>query len=241
MRFAGVCLFFAASVAAQDARPAYEAASIKLNNSADGHTGTDGYQGRIMFENMPLQRLVAQAYQVSPFQVSGPAWLQSEHFDIVATYPPDAPGAARQRMLRTLLEDRFKLAVHKDSKEMPGYALVAAKNGFKLKPSEGGENDTRHTGGRIESLDAKNTTMATLAQLLARYTGQPVVDETAIAGTYNFQLRWSRDEQNAEPNPDAPPSIFTALQESLGLRLQAQKVPVEIVVVDRVERTPTEN
>jgi len=228
-------------MAAQDARPTYEAASIKLNNSADGHSGTDGYQGRIMFENMPLQRLIAQAYRVSPFQVSGPAWLQAEHFDIVATYPPEAPGTARQQMLRTLLEDRFKLAVHRDSKEMPGYALVPAKSGFKLKPSAGDGNDTHHTGGRIESLEAKNTTMATLAQLLARYTGQPVVDKTGIEGAYDFQLRWSREEQNSEPGPDAPPSIFTALQESLGLRLQAQKVPVEIVVVDRVERAPTQN
>lgn len=232
---------FAVSLAAQDAHPAYEAASIKLNNSGEGHTGTDGWRGRIVFTNMPLQRLIAQAYRVSPFQVSGPDWLASEHFDIVATYPPDAPNAARQQMLRTLLEERFKLAVHRESKEMPGYAMVTAKGGFKLTPSEPGDDDTQHSAGAVESLAARKTSMASLAALLSRYMGQPVVDRSGIEGVYDFELRWSRDDQSAERANDAPPSIFTELQEKLGLRLQAQKVPAEIVVVDSVERMPTEN
>jgi uncharacterized protein (TIGR03435 family) len=245
MRFAGLCLFLAASLAAQEARPAYEVASIKANNSADGHTGTDGWQGRIVFTNNSLRRLIAQAYRVSPFQVSGPDWLETVHFDITAKYPDDSSSADRQQMLRTLLEERFKLSTHRETKEMAGYALVPAKAGFKLTPVEKGENSTNHHSGRIESLDAKSTSMATLAELLSRFLTQPVIDRTGLEGVYDFSFRWGRDEQNAEhraePNSDAPPSIFTALQESLGLRLQAQKVPAEIVVVDKVERAPTEN
>lgn len=228
-------------MAAQDARPAYEAASVKSNNSGDGHTGVDGYQGRIVFTNMPLQRLIAGAYGIGPFQVEGPAWLASERFDVVATYAASSTPAERLQMLRGLLEDRFKLAVHRESKQEPGYALVAAKNGFKLKPAESGENETQHAGSRIQSLNAKKTSMATLAGLIARYMGQPVVDRTGIEGVFDFELRWSTDEAVAEAGADMPPSIFTALEESLGLRLQAQKVPVEIVVVDHVERTPTDN
>ena len=235
-------VLFAASMSAQESRPAYEAASIKLNNSADGHSGTDGYQGRIMFENMPLHRLIAAAYGVSPFQVSGPDWLQTERFDIVATYPPGTKREDRPLMLRTLLEDRFKLGVHRESKEMAGYTLVVAKSGFKLKPSDStGESDDTSHHGRIETVDAKKTSMTTLAALLARYLAQPVADKTGIEGQYDFSLRWSRGDQNAEPSSDAPPSIFTALQETLGLRLQAAKVPAEIVVVDSAQRMPTEN
>jgi len=231
--------------AGQEPRPAYEVASIKPNNSGDGHTGTDGYEGRVIFTNMPLVRLIADAYSVAPFQVSGSDWLAGEHFDITAKYPDGATPKDRARMLRTLLEDRFRLSVHREPKELSGYALVAAKGGFKLKAVGGdGDDSTHHTGGPVESLDAKRTSMKTLAALLSRYIGQPVSDQTSIAGAFDFQLRWSREdrvEAERRDSRDAPPSIFTALQESLGLRLQPQKVTVEMVMVDRVERAPTEN
>jgi uncharacterized protein (TIGR03435 family) len=240
----GLAALFAAGLQAQtpNPRPAFEVASIKPNNTASGHHGSDGSRGQIAFENMPLLRLIARAYDVQPFQVSGPDWLASEFFDIVAKYPAGATNEERAGMLRTLLEDRFKLAVHRESKEMPGYALVVAKSGFKLKPVDTGEHDTDHSGGRIQTLSAKATSMAFLADLLSRYLGQPVADRTGIEGVYNFEMRWSTDDQNADGAArDAPPSIYTALQENLGLRLASQKVPAEIVVVDRVERVPTDN
>jgi len=234
-------LFAASALGAQprDARPAYEVASIKLNNSASGSAGTDGSTGQIMFTNLSLQRLIAQAYQIAPFQVSGPGWLESEHFDIVAKFPPGAKRADRPAMLRTLLEDRFKLATHLETREASGYALVVAKGGFKLKPVEAGDgNDTDHSGGRVQTLLAKRTTMALLAQLLSRYMAQAVVDKTGIEGAYQFELKWTNDDQSTD---DSVPSIFTALQDTLGLHLQPQKVPAEIVVVDHIERTPTDN
>jgi uncharacterized protein (TIGR03435 family) len=146
-------------------------------------------------------------------------------------------------MLRALLEDRFKVAVHRESKEMPGYALVVAKRGFKLKPVEpGGGSDTNSTGGRVRTLTVKRTSMASLADLLARNLDQMVVDRTGLEGVYDFQLRWTNDDQNSSStDADAAPSLFTAIQETLGLRLQPQKVPTEIIVVDHVERVPTEN
>jgi uncharacterized protein (TIGR03435 family) len=142
-------------------------------------------------------------------------------------------------MLRTLLEDRFKLATHVESKEMAGYALVVAKSGFKLKPVEpGGGSDTDHSGGRVQTLRAKGTSMAFLAGLLSRYMGQVVVDRTGIEGVYNFEMKWSADDQNTD---DSVPSLFTAIQGTLGLRLQPQKVPAPVVVVDHAERAPTDN
>lgn len=242
---AAAVLLIGRAVTAQprDIRPSYEAASIHLNNSASGHHGSDGSRGQIAFTNMPLLRLIARAYDVQPFQVSGPDWLGSEFFDIVAKYPEGATSDERGLMLRTLLEDRFRLAVHRESKEMSGYALVVARAGFKLKPTETDNHNTdHHSSGRIETLSAKGTSMAFLAGLLSRYLGQPVADRTGIEGVYDFELRWTSDEERADSAArDAPPSIYTALQENLGVRLAPQKVPAEMVVVDRVERVPTEN
>ena len=241
---AGLAALFAAALPAQtqNPRPAFDVASIKPNNSASPHHGSDGSRGQIAFTNMPLLRLIARAYDVQPFQVNGPDWLSTEFFDIVAKYPEGSKDEERGLMLRTLLEDRFKLAMHRESREVPGFALVAAKSGFKLKPVEAGDHDTKHrVTGRVETLAAKNTSMEFLAGLLARYVGQPVADRTGIAGVYDFELRWSGDDPNADGIARDAPTIYTALQERLGLRLAPQKVPVDIVVIDRVERAPTDN
>jgi uncharacterized protein (TIGR03435 family) len=226
----------------QDTRPAFEVASVKLNTSASGGSSSQGTKGRIVFTNQTLKRLIERAYSVKPFQVTGPDWLEGVHFDIVATYPPDTKPEDRPLLLRTLLEDRFKLAVHRESKDMPGYGLVTAKRGFKLKPVEPGGSGTNSKGGKVETLTATKTSMAQLSDFLARTLGDMVVDKTGIDGVYDFELRWAREDQNTNGSEaDGAPSLFTALQETLGLRLQPQKVPVEIIVVDRVERSPTEN
>ncbi|HXB71735.1 MAG TPA: TIGR03435 family protein [Candidatus Acidoferrales bacterium] len=226
----------------QSARPAYEAASVKLNTSGSGNSSSKGSKGQIVFTNQTLKRLIERAYSVKPFQVPGPGWMETVHFDIAAKYPPDSKDDDRSLMLRTLLEDRFKLAVHRESKDMPGYALVVAKSGFKLKPVEPGGSDTNTNGDRVRTLTAKKTSMAILTDLVARWLGEVVVDKTGIDGVYDFELRWTNDDQPANGiDAAAAPSLFTALQETLGLRLQPQKVPVDIVVVDHVERVPTEN
>ena len=239
-----VCLFAASAglIWAQDPRPAFEVASIKLDNSGSGHSGTDGSPGQIMFTNLTMERLIERAYGVKPSQVQGPDWIENTRFDIVAKYPEGTKSADHPVMLRTLLEDRFKLAVHRETAEKPGYALMAIKSGFKLKPVEKDGSDTNHQGGRIQTLSAKGTSMAKLADLLSRYLGEVVIDKTGISGAYNFDLRWtSDDEKPNEPGIEPAPTLFIALQETLGLRLQGQKVPVEMIVVDHLERTPTEN
>jgi uncharacterized protein (TIGR03435 family) len=239
-----IALLAAGAVLAQPqvARPAYEAASVKLNTSGSGDSSSNGSEGQIVFTNRTLKRLIGRAYGVEPFQVTGPVWMEAVSFDIVAKYPADTQDGDRPLMLRTLLEDRFKLSVHRESKEMPGYALVVAKSGFKLKPVEPGADDTRHNGGRVQTLKAKKTSMALMADLVTRYLGEVVVDRTGIDGVYDFDLRWTNDDQNPSAlDAGAPPSLAVALQETLGLRLQPQTVPVEVIVVDHVERVPTEN
>lgn len=227
---------------AQDARPAYEAASVKINTTGPGHSSSDGSKGQVVMSNQTLKRLIERAYNVKPFQVTGPGWMEDVRFDIAAKYPPDTASGDRLLMLRTLLQDRFHLAVHLESKDMPGYALLVAKGGFKLKPVEPGGSDTHTEGGRVQTLTAQKTSIALLADLVARDLGEFVVDKTGLDGVYNIELRWTKEDSSPDAtDTDGVPSLFTALQETLGLRLQAQKVPVEIVVVDHVERVPTEN
>ena len=168
--------------------------------------------------------------------------MEDVHFDIAAKYPPDTKPSDRPVMLLTLLEDRFKLAAHRETKELPGYALTVAKSGFKLKPVAPGGSDTSTNGGRVRTLTAKRTSIAQLADLISRNLTEMVVDKTGIDGVYDFEMRWTNDDQNTNgKEAETVPTLFVAVEEALGLRLRAEKVPVEIIVVDRVERVPTEN
>jgi len=223
-----------------DTRLAYEAASVKLDTSGSGHSGSDASKGQIVITNLTLQRLIERAYNVKPTQVSGPGWLGDVHVDIVAKFPPDTKDSDHPAMLRTLLEDRFHLAVHRETKELPGYALVAAKGGFKLKPVDADDDDTRHQGGRIQTLSAKGTSMATLADLVSRYPQHSGHRQNQRRG--RLQLRSALVHRRLASRDRRPAAgAARGSSGSLGLRLQAQKVPVEMIVVDHVERVPTEN
>jgi uncharacterized protein (TIGR03435 family) len=243
MAFLAAGAVWSQAVPAQpDAHPAYEAAVIKPNVSSTNNSQSHGSRGQIVFINQTLKRLIERAYGFKPFQVTGPDWMDNVRFDITAKYPPDTKDDDRALMLRSLLEDRFKLATHHESKDLPGYALVVAKR-FKLQPVESaGGSDMNSNGGRIRTLTVKRTSLASLADFIARTLGEMVVDKTGIEGAYDFELRFTTDDQIASgTDAETAPSLFTALQETLGLRLQAQKVPVDLVVVDHVEKVPTEN
>jgi uncharacterized protein (TIGR03435 family) len=214
----------------------FEVASVKPNPSGPGHAGIDVDGNMIRMTNVTLQAVIVWAYEVSAPQLSGPAWLESERYDIVAK---TASGAPEPAMMRALLIERFKLAVHAATKEFPIYALVVAKNGPKLKKADPGGDDMNSKPGH---LTARSVSMARLADFLARPRaglGRPVVDKTGLAGAFDFTLDWTpdRDAQASE----APLSIFVALEEQLGLKLEAQKGPVEVLVVDHVEKVPAEN
>lgn len=238
-----VALLLAQPARPQDTRPAYEVASIKPNDSGSGSSRTNGSKGQIIFMNQSLKRLIERAYSAKPFQVTGPGWMADLRFDIVAKYPLDMNKDDRPVMLRTLLGDRFKLAIHHETKDMPGYALMVAKGGFKLKPVEKtGSSGTSSNGGRVRTLTAKQSTMADLADDVARSLGQMVVDKAGVEGVYDFELRFTTDDLSSNASDvDGVPSLFTALQDTLGLRLHPEKVPVDIIVVDHLERVPTDN
>ncbi len=225
---------------------AFEVAAIKPNNSGSNATSEHSDNDTILMTNASLRMLVQRAYDVHDDSCVAPAWLASTHFDITAKAPGHFDYRLQFRpMLRTLLAERFKLAVHHENKTVSGYALVRMKGDLKFQEVEAGNGDT-NSSGRRGHYDAKRVTMQMLADFIRREVGDPVVDQTGLAGIYQLKLDYT--PENNQPRPDgtpAPesegPSIFTAVQEQLGLKLVRQKVTVDILVVDHIEKTPTEN
>jgi uncharacterized protein (TIGR03435 family) len=228
-----------------DVRPAFEAVTVKPNTTGSGGSSSNGNRSQILMVNQTLKRLVERAYNVKPFQVTGPEWMENVHFDIAAKYPENTRNEDRPAMLRTLLEDRFKLATHSEARQMPGYTLVVGKGGLKIKPVETDKDGGTDSNSSNNSVTLKVTaiSMGELADYLARRVGSAVIDSTGVEGAYTFELHWALDASNTGA-VDRGADEFAAIQDAigtLGLHLQAQKVPVQMVVVDHVERVPTEN
>jgi len=264
---AGLALLTAGVVFSQTvaAPPAFEVASVKpAPPPTEGKfmVQMGGDPGMVDYKNVSLKTLIARAYEMKDYQVSGPDWLDSARFDVVAKIPPNTPPGQVPQMLQTLLAERFKLTAHREQKVMPVYAMVVGKNGPKLKPVEG------ESGGRMRmSIGPRGrqmsgpATMSALAGGLSQMLDRPVVDLTELKGTYDIDLEWVPDEREgggmmakmkamaeaASTDPHGDPlgpnglSLFGALQERLGLRMEARKSPVDIVVVDSAQQVPTEN
>jgi uncharacterized protein (TIGR03435 family) len=224
------------------------------------------YPGRFTASNATLKFLIQAAYRVRDDQiVGGPRWLDSVRYDIVAK----APGSVKQEdyraLLQGLLADRFQLSLHRDTRMLQTYELTVAKGGLKIKaiePSESGAVEVSQGGAKPKGggslgrgqLTAKRASMAQLAGMLSNSIHADVQEKTGISGLFDVELRWEPDEREAAIiKPGAPPSeastatsdlsgpsIFAALQDQLGLKLQSRKAPVEILVIDHAA-TPSEN
>jgi uncharacterized protein (TIGR03435 family) len=193
------------------------------------------------------------AWNVKDFQVSGGAgWMDTERYDIDAVAAKPFTTEELRTMLRALLAERFGLVVHSETQDRPGYVLVTARSGPKLPPPIDDPSVLfSRTPSGDRTLTATNVSMARFAEALSVPLGAIVVDRTGIEGQYNVSFQWTSDPsgetrtlKSGEPAPPvdaaAGPSIFTALQEKLGLRLESKKVPVEVIVIERANR-PTEN
>jgi uncharacterized protein (TIGR03435 family) len=221
----------------------FEVASIKPSKAAtDSTSGIYTGHGRLDAQNVTLLRCIMGAYGIGPREVSGgPDWIDSDRFDILAKADqPVNQDAALMVMLQTLLADRFKLAFHRETRTIQALVLEVAKNGPKLEKADPGEASTNTSGNNAGiTIEARKLDMDSLARALARQTKMPVLNGTALEGTFNFQLSWASD-QAAPLAGDDRPSLFTAIQDQLGLRLRSEKTPVEILVIDHAEK-PSEN
>jgi uncharacterized protein (TIGR03435 family) len=242
----------AQSASQEAAAPAFEVASVKPNKTGQRGGQLNTEPGRLTITNMPLRVCIKTAFGLQDYQLSGgTASVEDERYDIVAKADGAVQDDQLMLMLRRLLADRFKLRRHTESKEMQAFSLVVGKNGPKLHEVEPAGKDWARNG--VGSIEGQEVSMARLAAILAGRLGLPVVDLTGIKGVFDLKLSWTPGPatvRNPAENKESPsvesmsdpsgPSIFSALQEQLGLRLEARKVPVEIIVIDHVER-PSEN
>ena len=224
---------------------AFDVASIKPANSGRPGMSIQTDPGRFKAINANVSFLIQYAYNIRDFQLTGgPAWMDSDTFDIDAT-GENADYRQFPLMMRTLLENRFQLKFHQETRPLPIYDLVVARDGPKFKHApETATGSTRRSSGQIT---ISKGTVAALASALSNILGRKVIDKTGLTGDYDMTLKWTPDEYQPPPlKPNAPPpdpnnpSIFTAIQEQLGLKLESSKGPVEVIVVDSVQK-PTEN
>jgi len=240
-----------------DADPAFEVATVKPSNP-DERRGGSRFQGREFSSiNTSVSALIAFAYGIHPRQlVGGPDWIAKERYDLLGK--PGVEGQPNNRqtqaLIQKLLADRFSLKFHREKRELSVYAIVVGKTGAKLTKSEfDPKGDPTMLSVGPATLYAKNAAMADFAGFLQRgILDRPVLDQTGLAGRYDFGLLWRPEVplggigNNAPPpgdpggDKDALQDIYTAIQQQLGLRLEATKTPTEVIVVDRLER-PSEN
>jgi uncharacterized protein (TIGR03435 family) len=233
--------------------PQFEVSSVRLNQTGTRAFRSINTPNGVVISNAPLILVIRQAYGLfnsNDDRISGvPSWTKSERYDIAAKVnAADATALSKltrdQRglMLQELLADRFKLKVHREMKVLPIFALVVAKRGPLLKPAQGGGDTVNFGEGHIQ---AQGIPLSSLASMLTQETGRTVVDETGLTGKYDLTLDWAPDDGDSsdaggEQRDSSGPSIFTAVEEKLGLRLVSEKGPVEGLVIDHVER-PSEN
>jgi len=250
------CGIFAQSPATRPLFDAFDVATIK--STAPDYSGgrfiTMQGAHRFVVMNYTLKSLIGAAYNLTPRAISGgPAWVETDRYDILAGTPGEGRPTLDEQMsmLRKLLADRFKLTFHREEKELAVYALTVAKSGSKLKESTAPADEPAVLINRVFPdrilLPARNATMVQFASMMQRAVlDRPVLDKTGLSGKYDFDLEWTPDEtQFSGQGPSATtestkPDLFAAVQRQLGLRLEATKGLVAVLVIDRAER-PSEN
>ena len=241
-------------VLAQSASPSLEVASVKKHVEQSGRARFSVSGSRVTVVALDLYDLILEAYNLKDYQLYGAAgWMGgganlsdivtnekgADFYDISAKAEGDTPLTRDQArlILQTVLADRFHLKIHRETKDLPAYALTVGKNGPKMKESAA---DAKFSAGQelgpLARMTDRKTTMTQFAGFLSVYADRPIVDKTGLTGFYDFTLEWSlNDAQDS-----AAPSIFTAVQEQLGLKLESSRAPVEVLVIDHADR-PSEN
>jgi len=246
----------------------FDVASVKVHpQSGDGMirvrmNGGPGTPdpGRLNYENVSLKAVLGKAFDVKSYQLTSPDWTDSERYDITAKIPQGTTKEQFGAMLQTLLAERFKLTYHREKKDLPAYVLVVGKAGSKMKASEGpaaGGTSMRMQPGKA-TMNAAGVSMTQLVDMLANQVDRPIVDGTELTGKYDFTLEFAPEMRNMPglmsghggapgegggpvAEGESAPSLFTAVQEQLGLKLEPKKAMLDLIVVDRLEKTPTEN
>ena len=239
----GVCGAFAQTA------PSFDVASVKASGpAAEGHgmrrdaivAGPAG----VTMTSVSLKALMQWAYHMQAVQVTGPGWIDSDRFDINAKSAGPASTDQLRQMAQILLAQRFKLAFHKDTKEMPAYVVTVAKGGHKLKQSEGeGEMDVKPSAaGNRMAANFTHVTLGQLSEMISSPLQAVVVDQTGLQGSWDFTLDMSSFMMTQPTGiEDAVNMVIQAANEQLGIKIELKKLPAELLIVDHAERVPVEN
>jgi uncharacterized protein (TIGR03435 family) len=227
---------------ATDAHPSFEVATIKPSDPNSNRQGFDAMGDRYTIHGQTVVSLMMFAYSIDKHQVvDAPDWARTDRWDIEGT--TDTPGEPnlhqQQEMLQKLLADRFGLKYHHEKRELPVYLIQVTKGGPKLTPAahpelEADQNASTHGSTEI-TVTITSATMADFILGMQFVFERPLIDQTGITGKHDFTLHYTYDEAHAT-DPNAPPGLFTAIQEQLGLKLDAVKASIDVFVIDHVER-----
>lgn len=250
--------FFAAPVMAQnassltpitrmaaDAHPSFAVATVKPHDPNSDRGGFNAAGDRVSIYGRSVHSIMMYAYSIDKHQViDEPAWAATDLWDIEGT--TDTPGEPNQRqqqeMLQKLLADRFGLKFHREKRELAVYAIQIAKGGPKLKPPahrDAAPDQDASSHGTEEVVTITSASMADFIRRMQFFLDRPLLDQTDLTGRYDFKLRYTYDETHVT-DPNAPPGLFTAIQEQLGLQLQPVKALIDVFVIDHLQR-PSEN
>ena len=262
---AATVLAIAAAAFAQtpETRPAFDVASVKPADSTAGREGGGrmgpgmgmggGRGGNIQvapasvtMRNVTLRNAIRWAHNVTEYQVSGPEWLDSARFNINAKSAGPASEDELRVMMQTLLADRFKLAVHHQTKEFNVFVLAPGKNGTKLQESKTEGESSIQPQLNTMTVTVQRTAVSQMIEMMTPILGAPVIDETGLKGRYDLTVNLAKYASEMQPGagavPPDPLSLITAaLEGELGLKLESRKMPLDQIVVDHIEKTPTEN
>jgi uncharacterized protein (TIGR03435 family) len=248
MRTISPLLLFACAGWAQPAGtlPAFDVAAVKVNSAVmpnDMHEidKIDTSPTSLTMTRIRLKSAIKWAWSISGYQVSGPGWLDTERYDIFAKTAGPVPVSQLRLMLQRLIVERFKVASHRETKVMPAYELVIAKSGSKLKEADS-DGDASFEPGRGMAMNAKRMTLAQFVDMASGPLQAPVIDKTGLQGRYDFALNLAPyatgDRMGME---DVPGILAQAIQEQLGLKLETRKDPLEVLVLEHIERIPADN
>jgi uncharacterized protein (TIGR03435 family) len=227
--------------------PAFEVASIKPADPGETGPGDiprnmDNSPGHFIMRNVPLRYCLEWAYDLKDYEISGPEWIKAENrYDIVANAPGLASDNEMRVMLQTLLSERFQMKLHRETRNLDVYALLPGKGAPKVKEATADEETSLGSAPNGAAKFTKQP-ISRFTFLLTRRMDRPAIDMTGLKGLYDFTIDLSGLGFNGNPPADtSAPSIFTTVQENLGLRLEAQKAPIQVLVVDHAEKVPTAN
>jgi uncharacterized protein (TIGR03435 family) len=241
-------VFLAALIVSAYGQPAFEVASIRA--SQIGKAGGEGSRreniqaapGSLNMRNVSLKSCIRWAYHVMDYQVSGPGWLGFERFDIVAKAEGPASEEQLRAMMQALLAERFKLAVHRETKELTAYTLLVGKNGPKFHESTSEGETSIEPEKKTMTVTVQRAPVTQLVEMLANILHAPVLDHTELKGRYDITINIAKYLPEAgDASPDPIALIVTGLQQELGLKLESKKTPVDLVVVDHAEKVQVEN